>query len=289
MGRAPVGLGLLTGASLFGIGGALRRSREGALVAAAAGAITAVSASRAAETQRWVRNAEDAVVLAPYLGENLGALGKWAMDADFGRLILAELERGPETVVELGSGLSTLLTSAFLARRGAGHLVSIDHDPEFGGITQERVRAAGHDGVVTFSIAPLRAGRFGTAEMDWYDVEGVLAALPDKAIDLLVIDGPPAVTPDARWPAIEVLHDRLAPDAVILLDDGRRRSESRATSRWVREHPDLKRAWIDTLKGTWRLERQAGDHGSGAERALLRAVGSVNPHPTGFGRWPVRR
>ena len=182
------------GASMAGVGGALRRPREGALRRSRDGDDHRRLRLARGRDPALIRNAEDAVVLAPYLGENLGRAGQMG---DRRRL------RPPASV-----GARTRSRDgrrAGLRPLDAAHLGVPGQERQgtpgqhrarrgFGGMTQERVREAGHEGVVTFSVAPLRAGRFGATEMDWYDVEKVLSALPDKPIDLLVIDGPPAVT-----------------------------------------------------------------------------------------------
>ena len=57
-----------------------------------------------------------------------------------------------------------------------------------------------------------------------------------NAIDLLLIDGPPAGDPGlerSRHPALGELGPRLAPGATILLDDARRAGEAAALERWA--------------------------------------------------------
>ena len=62
--------------------------------------------------------------------------------------------------------------------------------------------------------------------MQWYDdavvAAGLDAALQGDLIDLLLVDGPPAYAVGhglARYPALPVLRDRLAPGATVVLDD----------------------------------------------------------------------
>lgn len=122
-----------------------------------------------------------------------------------------------------------------------------------------------------------------------YDVDLVLERLPDE-IDCLIVDGPPAVTSWARWPALEVFEHRLRPGSTVLLDDGRRRAESRTARRWSADHPDFALVYYDTVKGTWLLRRTATPPSRNLLQRLMRAARhSLNPHPRGFGRWPVQR
>ena len=53
-------------------------------------------------------------------------------------------------------------------------------------------------------------------------------------IDLLVVDGPPRSScKEARLPAFELLKDRLAPGAIVVLDDSIREDESTSVASWL--------------------------------------------------------
>jgi len=288
LGSAPGGRAAVAAVAVAAAGGLLRRPREGLLVGLAAAIAAGSARADAAALERASRNGEDLASIAPWLGNRLGALGSWAVDADFARLVLQEAGRGPGLVVELGSGLSTLLVAAVLAERGAGRLVSVDHDAGFAAQTAERLDPESRERT-ELVVAPLREQNLAGASIEWYEAEAVLSALPDDPIELLIVDGPPATSTWTRWPAIELLGPRLAPGATILLDDGRRRHERATALRWAHEHPDLKLCWHDTQKGAWRLEK-AGPPQESALRAAGRSVlRLLNPNPAGFGRWPVRR
>lgn len=285
---APRGRAALAGVALAAAGGLLRRPREGALAGLAAAIAVGSARADAAALERASRNNEDLATIAPRLGSQLSGLGNWAVDADFARLVVQEAEKGPGFVVELGSGLSTQLVASILAKKGAGRLVTIDHDPQFAGATAARLEGIGGDRAEVV-VAPLREQTFGETKSEWYDIETVLATLPENPIDLLIVDGPPATSTWTRWPAIEVLGSRLAPGAVVLLDDGRRWHERASALRWAREHPELKLCWHDTLKGAWRLEKVGVPQESSYRSAGRRLLRLLNPNPTGFGRWPVHR
>ena len=73
-------------------------------------------------------------------------------------------------------------------------------------------------------------------EARWYAPAGV-AELPEQ-IDLLIVDGPPADTPElaeSRHPALGTLAPRLAPGALVVLDDIGRAGEQRVLNRWEAE------------------------------------------------------
>ena len=60
---------------------------------------------------------------------------------------------------------------------------------------------------------------------------------------VLFVDDPPGPTgPQARYPAIPVLSDRLADGAIVVLDDASRADEATIVERWCAEIPGLDRS-----------------------------------------------
>ncbi|HEX6325486.1 MAG TPA: class I SAM-dependent methyltransferase, partial [Jiangellaceae bacterium] len=174
--------------------------------------------------------------------------GQWAMNPQ-GLLALFALVRRnrPRVVVELGSGTSTVWLAYGLAANGPvgdngssriGRLVSIDHEPEYA--DQTRAMVALHAGQIApteVRDAPLRPLSLGTDEFQWYSRD-VFEDI--REIDMLIVDGPPRRSgPLARYPAIPVLLDRLADNAIIVLDDATRKDEKQAAQRWMTEHAGI--------------------------------------------------
>ena len=262
--------------------------RKAAGVGVASGALQRALLAAEQRLLREIRNSADAAALAAWLGHATPPLGAWTIEPDFGRLIAIELADAPETVVECGSGATTLLIATFLRRNGRGRLVTLEHDRAFADRTRARLEAAGVADVCEIIWAPLVAQSVSGRAVRWYD-RTTLARIPSP-IELLVIDGPPMVDPWARWPAAAAFVDHLAPGAAILVDDGRRRAERQTVFRWRAEHPDLELHWHDTVKGTWRLVKTSAAPDPGALVASYqRARRTVNPRPAGYGRWPVQR
>ena len=140
----------------------------------------------------------------------------WAASPDL-LLTIADLvrTRKPRLVVELGSGVSTLI----LSKAGARKVISIDNSTEFAQKTRDMLKAHKVSGVEV-RVAPLKAHASG---VDWYDT----AKLKDlKKIDMLIIDGPPgSKNPDARKPALKELLAKLSPNVVVVIDDVNRKGE----------------------------------------------------------------
>jgi predicted O-methyltransferase YrrM len=171
--------------------------------------------------------------------------GGWVAGADFLLLLARQvLAQKPGLVVEFGSGVSSVVIARCLQLNGHGRLLSFDHDEGFAELTRRRLQRAGL--VAEVHAAPLRPGLAGYGG-SWYGH----GELPD-AIDLLVIDGPQAWRQgqeESRGSAAPAAFARLAPGAVVLLDDAARPGEQRVAARWRAEFPDISFAAAETQKG----------------------------------------
>jgi len=263
--------------------------RSTLLVGVSTAVIIGVVVQGASRLERQIRNSADSAMVSVVLGPSPPGLGTWAIEADFGQLIVHELAAKPEVVVECGSGITTLIIASYLRTNGAGRLYSLEHDPWYASQTARRLEAAGLSSWVEVIVAPLVDQHIGPIASTWYDQDVIGERLPSH-VELLVVDGPPSTNDWARWPAVEVLHSRLAVGAVVLLDDGRQRREQRIAFRWQSDHPDLQLFWHDTVKGSWKLVKVAEPPNDGRRaRACRYIVRRLHPRPSGFGRWPIRR
>ncbi len=165
----------------------------------------------------------------------------WAASPDL-LLTIAETiaKYRPGLVVELGSGVSTLVA----AKSGARKVISIDNSEEFGGKTAALIKNHKVRGV-EIRIAPLQPYANGST---WYDVSKIKDL---KKIDLLIIDGPPgSKNPEARYPALAELKDKLSPKAVVIIDDVHREGERKLADDFARALPNHHLAILDHEKGT---------------------------------------
>lgn len=159
----------------------------------------------------------------------------WAVSPDLA-VDLIDLVRaqGVRTVLELGSGASTVLLALAVQSTGSGHVVSIDHDKDYTEQTRRMLEAHDLSQWATVVHAPLVAQEVDGETFRWYDLTGV--SIPAD-IEFLFVDGPPEATgPRSRYPALPLLVNHLADDAVIILDDGRRADEQAIAAAWS-EHP----------------------------------------------------
>lgn len=169
------------------------------------------------------------------LPEPLPATRGWAASPDFLRVLIEHVRAArPAVVVECGSGTSTIVLARALQLAGRGHVYTLDHDKDFAEQTRENLRRYQLADWATVIDAPLGARPIEGRDWPWYDVTG----LPDRPIDLLVIDGPPEGTGAmARFPAGPLLFGRIAKGGAVILDDADRRDERRAVAAWTKQFP----------------------------------------------------
>lgn len=132
----------------------------------------------------------------------------------------------PGSILECGSGLSTLLLGLEAERRGA-KIWTLEHHPAWAERMRDEMRLWGI-GAVEFCQAPLRP--YG--EFAWYDPP--LDRMPSN-FSLVICDGPPGDTLGGRYGLLPIMRARMQPGCVILLDDFERAEEQAAAARWVAE------------------------------------------------------
>ncbi|MBD3942546.1 class I SAM-dependent methyltransferase [Microbacterium sp. NEAU-LLC] len=164
----------------------------------------------------------------------------WALSPR-GLLTMVDLIESAEAqlVVECGSGTSTLWIAYALRELGHGKVVALEHLPEYAMRTQAVIDDHGLGWFADVRLAPLRKRSTDRGDYLWYDFE---PRSLHAAIDVLLVDGPPQDTGrHARYPALPLLRDRLAPGARILCDDTNRRDEKEMIDYWLEDEPRLAR------------------------------------------------
>lgn len=211
-------------------------------------------------SQSVTKNLELREILTHELGFDrpLPLLRGWAASPDV-LLLLARRVRSamPATIVECGSGVSTIVQAQAARLNGRGHVYSFDHDAAFAEKTRSALGEFGLSDWATVTHAPLVRGDIGDEIWEWYD----LRAIPNVGpIDQLFIDGPPADSPRpmARYPAGPVLFPLLSPGAAVFVDDADRPGEVEIMHRWSLEFPGLIPFGHDCEKGCLELRRTSG-------------------------------
>jgi len=135
-------------------------------------------------------------------------------------------------VLELGSGISTAWIAYGLSRvEDPARLVAIDHDPKYAAITRQYLMDLDTDTGAEVILAPLAPVQVDGSTREWYSTDWVSDI---NEVGLLIVDGPPAgENPDARYPALPLLLDRLADQATIFIDDAERPGEAGVVDAWL--------------------------------------------------------
>jgi predicted O-methyltransferase YrrM len=161
--------------------------------------------------------------------------------------LVAAIDRSaPEHVVELGGGISSLVIARRLAQRGGGRLTTLEHLPEYAEATRAELAVYGLAEHARVIEAPLEEIELEGERWPWYELG---TDVPER-IDLLVVDGPPGTTrPQARYPALPILRERLTPGALVFLDDTDRTQEQEIVRRWVEETEGLEERPLAIARG----------------------------------------
>ena len=165
----------------------------------------------------------------------------WAASPDLLLTIYETISRTkPLLVVELGSGVSTLVA----AKSGAKKVVSLDGSKEYAEKTRELLkehRVRGVD-VRYAALLPYVNG------LTWYDVSTIKDL---KKIDLLIVDGPPGNNnAESRYPALKEFKDKLSPKAIVILDDVKRDGERKLAEDFAATLPNHELVILNHEKGT---------------------------------------
>ena len=188
-------------------------------------------------------------------------MGDVTIAADMGLLLASYIvERRPKVVLELGSGVSTLVAGYSVRHNQAGRVVSVEHNMEFLERTRDAVACHGLSDCVEIVFAPLEPVVIAGTTWLWYQVSSITETVNSiPAIELLFVDGPPGtILKHARYPALPVLKSCLAENCVVLADDARRGDEREVLTRWIRENPEFALRELGTIRGTGMLQRRKG-------------------------------
>lgn len=181
----------------------------------------------------------------------------WAAGPELLRFLYEEVRTRRRTrLVECGSGTTTVVLAHAMRSLGSGKVTALEHDPRYAAFTRDELTGRGLDEWAEVVDAELVDVPIDGAVWRWYDP----AAIPAGAIDMLVVDGPPGATgPEARYPALPLLADRLTEDALIVLDDSDRPDERAIARRWAERFPQFHSQRLGHERGTLVLRRTASE------------------------------
>ena len=160
-------------------------------------------------------------------------LGAWSMQpSDFYVIakILNRLRSPHPTVVELGSGASTVIIAKILARKKKPFtIISIEGDASWLEETRKLLALHRAQEGVALHHAPYRD--YGSYQ--WFDLQVVEKAMQGKVADLIIVDAPPGNLCElSRNPALRHLRQSIDTGTHILLHDAFRPDEERIMMQW---------------------------------------------------------
>jgi predicted O-methyltransferase YrrM len=174
----------------------------------------------------------------------------WAASPDFLNLLYdTVVENQPAIIVELGSGVSTLVTASALKNHGSGTLYSFDHEEAYLLQTERELIRLGLDDFVVTQHAPLVQQTIQGRDRLWYNIDE--EKFPAD-IDILVVDGPPEPTvgEGGRGPVVPLLFKKLAENGLVLFDDAARQGEREIIQNILKEYPNMSVRQYPAEKGT---------------------------------------
>jgi glycosyltransferase involved in cell wall biosynthesis len=133
----------------------------------------------------------------------------------------------PRRILDVGSGLSTVV-EALAAARSGGRVVSLEHDPRYAERTRALLRESGVDDVAEVVVAPLAELSHPCGTGPWYQGQ------PVGTFDFIVVDGPP-LGAGGRMAVLPALAEHRRRSWELWLFDAHRPDEQRCLSAWA-EH-----------------------------------------------------
>lgn len=152
-------------------------------------------------------------------------------------------KRRPKAILELGSGMSTLVFAKYIELwpdEKKPRLISVDHDGAWLGATHARaneLRLQSHIRFQETGVYPLKCENSAFQGRATYDLDLDFVKNYLGSPDLILIDGPPsAIGRSATFPSLlSVLQGTTS----VLIDDASRAQEATMMAEWMRFIPGL--------------------------------------------------
>jgi hypothetical protein len=163
-------------------------------------------------------------------------LGTWALDVDVLNFLEQEIQtRHPHTILEFGSGISTLCFAYYMQEMyGIGDIprvYSIEQNDDYAQKIRFRLYEMGLDKIAKIIYAPLHKQIIENIEIECYDAYSIHNSLYGRNPDFIVIDGP-AGDDGIRFGTLPLIKELLGEKFVFYLDDALRDGELQIALQW---------------------------------------------------------
>jgi predicted O-methyltransferase YrrM len=179
---------------------------------------------------------------------------KWTIDGDLLKIIIDEIysiNKNNITILELGSGLSTIFLSYILKKLNKGKLYSIEHDELFYKKTKNLLELNDLNDICNLIYSPLEEIYINGKKWIWYNTKFINNI---DNLDILIIDGPPGYIQEmSRFPALPMLINKLNNNSIVFFDDASREDEKNIIEKWRILYPNFSFKIINTSKGAIKI------------------------------------
>lgn len=180
----------------------------------------------------------------------LPIMNEWRISSDYAHEIVSCLLENKGDVIDIGSGVSTILLGYAVKRNGIGKVTAIEHSEKYYKETKELIAAHNLTEYCDLYLCPLTEYNINEEKWIWYNIDDII--LPQNII-LLSVDGPPGSTQYmARYPALPILKKYLSEKYTVFLDDGYRKEEAEISKKWKAEF-NLNSTLFKSHKGFYKL------------------------------------
>jgi len=204
------------------------------------------------------------------LTEDLAVDG-WALDgATIDRLVEVARSQAPATIVEFGSGTSTIVLASLFADASAKRLrvISFDEDLHWAARTRDALRVRGLQHVAVVNHLPLieheprPKGYALTAQ--------ATQLLRRNPPELIIVDGPTLDSGASRLGTLDAIAPFVRRQATVLLDDALRDAELSVAREWTRREDLVIHGIRATPKGLLEATLQSRARTARSRRARVR-------------------
>lgn len=167
------------------------------------------------------------------LMQDLTGWSRWALPVEAVNWLCDFIVRHQvRTVVECGSGFSTIALAMLQQNNIIESSLSLEHDPDWWAYCYQRLSQQDLQAHADVRLRPLVKQQVHGRSLVWYGLHGI-APFP---ADLVLVDGPPSHGNCwARYPAIACLAGFLRPGTWVVLDDAQRQAEQQVIRSWQKE------------------------------------------------------
>jgi len=182
-----------------------------------------------------------------HLKQELPITPDWSAAADFLELIKDHcLKAKPKTIVECSSGATTVVLAKCCEINKQGKVISLENGEEYAINTRNNVKDFELEKYADVIHAPLETIEVDSNSYQWYESKN----LPEKKIDMLVIDGPPGfIQRHSRLPALPLLFDQMEDKSIVFLDDAARDEEKEIVEMWLGISPSVTHEFVELERG----------------------------------------